>query len=248
MYRTDLCCVQLPSDRVLEHEGPLLVKMFPGVTLHMIKMKYGSNDKICEAKYVEALESGHIRNAAAELRLLRCVGITTTVVGMACTSMSFILGKETIRKELVTGFPSVRTMDMAEAQAEAVKALGASRIALLTPYVEEVYEANAAMLTESAGVDIVSHHTMGLSKDEQTTAVDPEEIARLVLSINCEAAQIIVIGCSAFRACQPGFISDLERRVGKPVVTSTQAYLWWMLRTAGRKDQVGGYGRLFSNC
>jgi maleate cis-trans isomerase len=246
-HRAELCCVQLPSDFVLEHEGPLLVKMFPGVTLRMVKMAYDPNEAICEATYFKALESGHIRNAAAHLAFMRCVGVTT-VVGVACTSMSFILGADAIRKELMTGFPAARTMDMAEAQAEAVKALGASRIALLTPYVEEVYMVNAAMLTESAGVEVVSHHTMNLAKDEQTTAVEPEEIKRLALEINCDAAQIVVIGCSAFRACQPGFISDLERQLGKPVVTSTQAYLWWMLRTAGMKDQVGGYGRLFSHC
>jgi maleate isomerase len=139
-------------------------------------------------------------------------------------------------------------MDMAEAQAEAVKALGASRIALLTPYVEEVAKHNAAMLREMVGVEVVSQHNMGLVTDVQITGVEPEEIRRLALSINCKTAQIVVLGCSAFRACQPGFISDLERQLGKPVVTSTQAYLWWLLRTAGIKDQVEGYGRLFSHC
>ena len=35
---------------------------------------------------------------------------------------------------------------------------------------------------------------------------------------------------------------------GKPVVTSTQAFMWSMLRMAGVSDRIGGYGSLFSRC
>jgi maleate isomerase len=226
-------------------------KVFPGVILHMVKMGYSvkvDDEVICEGTFTQALKDGRIRRAEASLASLHGPGRPNAIVGVACTSMSFILGMEVIRKELTLGFPSVRTMDMAEVQAETIKALGASRIALLTPHTEDVSRANVAMLVKSAGVEVVSHFTMNLNKDEQTTAVEPAEIERLVMSINCDAVQVVVIGCSAFRACQPGFINDLERRLGKPVVTSVQAYLWWMLRMAGKTDQVGGYGRLFSHC
>ena len=40
------------------------------------------------------------------------------------------------------------------------------------------------------------------------------------------------------RACQPGFIDELEAVIGKPVVTSTQAFLWKLLRVAGIRDQI----------
>ena len=80
------------------------------------------------------------------------------------------------------------------------------------------------------------------------------------------------------RACQPGFIDDLEAQLGKPVVTSTQvhmhmhmhmhvhvqvhmhmrvcakpvvtstqAFLWRLLRVAGVHDQISGYGALLAN-
>ena len=40
------------------------------------------------------------------------------------------------------------------------------------------------------------------------------------------------------RACQPGFIDELEAVIGKPVVTSTQAFLRKLLRVAGIRDQI----------
>jgi hypothetical protein len=84
--------------------------------------------------------------------------------------------------------------------------------------------------------------------DAMTTQITPSEIRHLAQKLNVQSAQVIVIGCSAFRACGPGFITDLEHRLNKPVVTSTQAYLWWMLRVAGINDRILGYGRLFSHC
>ena len=48
------------------------------------------------------------------------------------------------------------------------------------------------------------------------------------------------------RACQPGFIDELEAVIGKPVVTSTQAFLRKLLRVAGIRDQISGYGTLFA--
>ena len=38
----------------------------------------------------------------------------------------------------------------------------------------------------------------------------------------------------------------LEAVIGKPVVTSTQAFLWKLLRVAGIRDQISGYGTLFA--
>jgi maleate isomerase len=39
-------------------------------------------------------------------------------------------------------------------------------------------------------------------------------------------------------------IEDLERDLGKPVVTSNQAAVWHSLRQLGIKDEIAGYGAL----
>ena len=55
-------------------------------------------------------------------------------------------------------------------------------------------------------------------------------------------SKVVVIGCSGFRACQPNFLDPLERRLGKPVVTSTQAFLWHMDACLSRVGlKVSGY-------
>jgi maleate isomerase len=39
-------------------------------------------------------------------------------------------------------------------------------------------------------------------------------------------------------------IDRLEKALGKPVITSTQATLWHALRLAGIADRLSGFGRL----
>lgn len=245
-HRADLCCIQLPSDVVLAHECPSLIGLFPGVTIRMIQLVYDPTDPICATTYVSCLKRGELRLRAMCLARGYQSGVVS-VVGLACTSMSFILGQTVVQGELSTGFPLALVTDMAEAQIEALKALAVSRIALLTPYIEDVSITNADILSTRAGVEVVVRHTLNLPTDDLTSSITPEMIETLAIQIDCETVQAVVIGCSAFRACGPGFISRLEHRIGKPVVTSTQAYIWWMLRVSGVQDRVEGYGRLFTH-
>jgi maleate cis-trans isomerase len=44
--------------------------------------------------------------------------------------------------------------------------------------------------------------------------------------------------------CSHPVIEELEARIGEPVVTSTQAALWRLLRLAGVDTLIDGFGRL----
>jgi maleate isomerase len=41
-------------------------------------------------------------------------------------------------------------------------------------------------------------------------------------------------------------IETLERDLGKPVISSNQAMMWHALRSAGIREAVPGFGKLFS--
>ena len=247
--RAVLACIQIPTDCVLDREGPALVSKLENVELRMQKMEFTS-DAICAKTYFESA-SNLQRAAATLLPPHRC-----DVVGLACTSMSFTLGPERVDALLSSACPGAKTTDMARAQAAAIAALGASRIALLTPYIQELADANKVMLEETGGIKVVRRATMELDRDELTTAVDEDTIVRWASELisgerrddNKAAPEALVIGCSAFRACEHGFISQLEEKLNLPVVTSTQAFLWSMLRIGGINDRIEGYGRLFEQC
>lgn len=238
--RAVLLAVQVPTDTVLDSEGPLLVAKVPDVWLRLQKFEFET----------EAINADTFERAAKNIGRAAATPLPQseiTTVGLACTSMSFMLGPERVRAELTSGAGSggAKTTDMALAQVAALRALGAKGVALVTPYIADVAAKNVAMLT-SAGFSVVSHETMGLTHDSMTDKVSTATIHEWALAVNCAAADVVVVGCSALRACGPGFIDELELALGKPVVTSTQAFLWRMLRVAGIDDQIDGYGTLFA--
>ena len=91
----------------------------------------------------------------------------------------------------------------------------------------------------------------GLTRYPHLLQVDRQTIVtavRRVKELSDVPLDAVVIGCSAFRVCVPGFISELEKDVALDVVTSTQCFFWNALRTGGVMDQIDGYGRLFRAC
>jgi maleate isomerase len=244
--RAVIGCIQIPTDFVLDSEGPKILEQLPGVEMRLQKLEF-ANEAICETTFHEAAKNIE-RAGRTLLPSERC-----DVVGLACTSMSFVLGADVVDAGLSAGCPSAKTTDMARGQVAALRAIGASRVALVTPYIQAVAEKNVAML-ETFGFQVVRSATMGLEKDEQTSLVSEScirswaaHVKRNADGVDDTSVDAVVIGCSAFRACGHGFIDALEKEIGCPVVTSTQAYMWHMLRTAGVADRIPGYGVLFAH-
>ena len=128
---------------------------------------------------------------------------------------------------------------------QALRCLEVTKLAVLTPYQAELSSRNEELLKEE-GFDVVATMSLGLTRDVETSAVDPDFIEECAIKLAAEGnAEALFIGCSAFRACTPDFITDLEAKIGMPVVTSTQAFLWHVLRTALIKDSLDRYGKLF---
>jgi ectoine hydroxylase len=236
--RATLGCVQLPTDLTLDEEGPALVARVPGVRLRLNKVDL-DGETLDLANY--ATGRGRIGRAAATLRPRGSLD----AVGLACTSLAFALGPEGVQRELREAHPGARVTDMATALLAALAELGVRRPALLTPYLDELHDRNLEFL-HGAGLEVVSHRNLGLATDERITAVSRAELARLAREVDDDAADALVIGCSAFRACAPGFLDALEEELGKPVLASQQAFLWHLLRLAGVEDRIGGYGALFA--
>lgn len=244
--RAVLGVIQIATDLVMDVEGSLLVSRLPGVEIRHTKIAFDA-EEICAETYERALASGAIKAAVDSLRWpTHTLGGDKyiTIFGVSCTSMSFILGER-----LLACFPeNSNVTDMWRSVLAALHAVGTKKLAVLTPYISEVSAKNVQLL-ESAGFEVVSSMSLGLPRDIETSAVTQESIAECVQCLaKSGEPNVVFIGCSAFRACTPNFISDLEASAGVTIVTSTQAYLWHMLRSAKVEDKLDGYGRLFSEC
>ncbi|MEZ5854356.1 MAG: hypothetical protein R3D67_06240 [Hyphomicrobiaceae bacterium] len=161
-----------------------------------------------------------------------------------CTASSIVQGLDYdahLRSEISEHYGTPATT-AAHAILTALKTVGATkRISIVSPYPANV-DAAEHHYFETAGFEVLGGAFLGISDGFRLAEPEPETLLDLGLR-GCDAkAEALVISCLNTRSHT--VIDALEQRLGKPVITSTQATLWHALRLAGIEDAISGFGRL----
>jgi maleate isomerase len=164
-------------------------------------------------------------------------------IAYGCTASSIVQGHAfdtRLRDEIrhITGAPGTSAT---HSIFSACATLGMRRVTAISPYVEEVDTAEHKFFAEG-GVETIAGAHLGISDGFRLAEPAPEQILDVALDAWDPSSDGMIIACLNFRS-HP-IIDELERRTGKPVVTSTQATLWHVLRLAGVTQPIAGYGRL----
>lgn len=162
-------------------------------------------------------------------------------IAYVCTSGSAVLGEEAVVRALQAGQPGTRAISLFACAVAAMRALAIRRPALATPYLDEVNRAEAAALA-AAGFRVPAVRGLGIESGRDMCLVEPAAIVEMALAADRPEADGIFVSCSALRSVEA--IEEIERRAGKPAVTSNQALVWRMLRLTGIEDRIEGCGRL----
>ncbi|OBP75110.1 hypothetical protein BAE42_30730 [Mesorhizobium loti] len=165
------------------------------------------------------------------------------VVAYSCTSGTAVLGFDKVRQLIQSVRPGIACTTPLTASIEALNAFGSKRVAVLTPYTDEVNEMIARSL-EAADKEITSFASFKIVECELMTRVPPEALLRAALAMDTHDADALFISCTALRAVD--VVAEIERRLGKPVITAVQALYWHSLRLAGYSKPIDGFGRLFA--
>jgi maleate isomerase len=206
-----------------------------GVEIHVTRVRItrsGTFDLIPLAEQLPAIVEGArlLAEASCDVIVYHCTG----------SSMEAGLGAERQAVEEIaqaTGRPAATT---ATAVQEALRALHAQRLVLVTPYDRKINDAEIAFLGE-AGLEVLRDRALHLDADGMVTT-PPSVWLETTLEAADPRADAYFLSCTNIRS--PDVVDALEARLGKPVVTSNQATLWYCLRTCGLDDRVPGLGRL----
>lgn len=168
------------------------------------------------------------------------------VVTWACTSGGVLLQSRKIEEKIrqIAGCPAISTLTSA---ITALKALGAKRVALGTPYVSFINESEIGSL-KSAGFKVVSMYGMELGENQEErrgiARIPPQSLHRFARHIDRPDADVIFISCTNIAGIEE--IAQIEAELGKPVITSNLVTIWHALRTIGINDRIEGFGRLLT--
>ena len=167
------------------------------------------------------------------------------VIVFHCTASSMEAGLkgESIILEAIQEASRCLSMTTGQAVTEALRALGAKNLVLISPYVAELNQHEIHYLDE-ASFKVVHDFGMGLSGGDDYINVTPEEWEEIARKNQRSQADAYFLSCTNTTMIE--VIDKLERELKKPVVTSNQATLWACLRRLGLGRAIPGLGKLFS--
>jgi len=185
--------------------------------------------------------AGMADHAAESARGLAPVRIG--VLAFGCTSGSFVGGKGYDEKlirimEDATGIPATTTTT---AVLRALRLFGVRRIALATPYTDEVTRLEARFLADH-GFEVTRAQGGGIVETADIQVCEPEVAYARAREVDDDRAEAVFISCTGFRTIE--VLEKLEAELGKPVTSSNHAMAWHALRLAGYTEPVPGFGRL----
>jgi len=231
-WRAKIGLIVLDNDWTIEYEvSRILALEGVAVYAHRIHM-----DEMVTMETLRAMEP-RITAAAAMLN----PATTLDVVAYGCTSGTIAIGKEQVFQRIREVKPGVACTTPIVAGAAGMKALGMRRIALLTPYVEDVtLGMRDYLLGEGLEVPVVG--TFNNPVDAEVAHITRESIVEAAVGLGREAVDGVFVSCTELPAT--AVIEEAEGILGKPVLASNQALAWHALRLAGVSDAVPGWGRL----
>jgi len=205
--------------------------VYPAMSVHSMRLKITADDEENFTRMATEVPGAAKLLAQAKVQ----------VIGYGCLAGGFIKGpghdQEIIRDiESATSIPGVAA---AAAVVDALRAMGVTRVSVASPY-EPWLNEKLAQYLNAFGVEVLALKGLGTQAHASFT---PEQNAALASEVDRPQSQAIFISCSNFRTLE--IIELLEKKLGKPVITSNMSSLWKMLRVLGDRRCLPGAGRLF---
>jgi maleate isomerase len=210
----------------------------PGVTVHAARMFLDNNltaDALVRMDRDEGLRG-----------VKQIMSCKPASVAYCCTASSIVQGLEydgRLNHELhqAAGVPAFTATS---GIIEALHAVGAKRISVCSPYTKAIDDAEHVFFS-AAGFEILGSAHLGIADAFALADPTADDIYALWKKSWRDGADASLITCLNMNS--QDVVERIEAESGKPVITSTQATLWKLLRVAGVQDAINGYGTLLAD-
>ena len=225
--------IVLATDHTIEHEWRQMLRI-DGVAYYESRLW---NSASITPETLREME----KDIAYAAKLIR-PGERIDTMAFACTSGAMVIGNDNVYARIRESRPGIAATTPMAAAIAGAKALGARRIALLTPYVDRINRMMRDYI-EARGVEVPVLGSFNHENDNEVARIDGASIENAVLELGRHASvDAVFVSCTSLRVVH--LIEALEAQLGKPVTSSNHALAWHSLRLAGVTDAVPGFGRL----
>jgi maleate isomerase len=233
-HRAAIGLVVLATDQTIEHEWRQMLRL-EGVAFYESRIY---NAPIITPETLAEMAGG-IAAAAALIK----PGIPLDALAYGCTSGAMVIGEERVFALLREAWPDKPCTTPITAALAGLRALGARRIALLTPYIDEINQTMRRYI-EARGIAVAAMGSFNNSNDNEVARISAASLEAAIVELGA-APQVdaVFVACTSLRIAS--LIKRVEAQLRKPVTSSNHAMAWHALRLAGYGEPVAGLGRLF---
>ena len=165
-------------------------------------------------------------------------------VAYGCTSGTIAAGYKTILEKVNLAKPKTKVTTPITSAINAFKILKTNRISIFTPYTDDI---NQSLIDyfKKENIEISDLSYLDIASDLDIGKIDPNYLFETLTNIDLSQSDALFISCTALPVLS--LIKDLEKKIGKIVLSSNQVLIWDTLKQVDLKDQILGYGELFNN-
>ena len=174
------------------------------------------------------------------------------VMGYACLVAIMSMGhgyhrasQERLHQVTIDNDASSPVVTSAGALVDAIKAIGAKKVAVVAPYMKPLTEMVVDYI-RNENIEVAEWQALEISDNLQVAAHDPMNLPDIISEMKkiAEVDAIVLSACVQMPSLPA--VSIVEGRVGKPVLTAAIATTWAMLKALNLDTRVPGGGTLLS--
>lgn len=173
------------------------------------------------------------------------------VLGYAClvAIMAMGHGYHRVSQERLSGHTaanggSAPVITSAGALVDALKVMGARKIAVVAPYMKPLTELVVSYIANE-GYEVVDYRALEIPDNLEVGRHDASRLPEIVQQLNYQDADVIVLS-ACVQMPSLAAIAKVEAMTGKPVVTAAVATTYAMLKALDLEPVVPGAGALLS--
>ena len=165
-------------------------------------------------------------------------------VAYGCTSGTIAAGYKSIFEKVNSAKPNTKVTTPITSAINALKSLKIRKLSIFTPYTDEINQ-SVINYFKKENIEIDGLSYFDIASDIDIGKVDPQHVFDTLTKINLTKSDALFVSCTALPVLS--IIKDLEKKMGKVILSSNQTLIWDTLKQINFKNEVVGYGELFNN-
>ena len=161
-----------------------------------------------------------------------------------CTSGTIAAGYQSIYDKVNLAKPNTKVTTPITSAINALKKLNIKRLSVFTPYTNEINQ-SVINYFKKENIEIKELSYFDIASDLDIGKVDPSHLFDVLVKKDLSKSDALFVSCTALPVLS--IIEDLEKKLGKLVLSSNQTLIWNTLKEINYNNKVEGFGELFNS-